>query len=58
MNFYTKVLSRFSNSGGLTIRVTVDVTPTSGVSAGSVDETKRALRELGASDEIQIKDQG
>ena len=58
MNFYTKVLSRFSNSGGLKIRVTVDVSPQGGVSTGSVDETRSALRELGATDEIQVKDQG
>ena len=48
MNFYTKVLSRFSNSGGLRIRVTLDVTPPGGVSTGNLDETKTALRELGA----------
>jgi hypothetical protein len=54
MNFYTKVLSRFSNSGGLKIRVTVDVRPPAGVSAGSIDETRSALRELGASEEAKI----
>jgi hypothetical protein len=55
MNFYTKVLSRFSNSGGLKIRVTVDVTPPGGVSSGSLDETRTALRELGAVENLEVK---
>jgi hypothetical protein len=55
MNFYTKVLSRFSNSGGLRIRVSVDVTPPAGVSTGNLDETKNALRELGATEDLQVK---
>ena len=55
MNFYTKVLSRFSNSGGLKIRVTIDVSPPGGVSTGSVEETKGALRELGATEDVELK---
>ena len=56
MNFYTKVLSRFANSGGLTIAVTIDVVPPGGVSTSAVEETKSALRELGAPDDLRIKD--
>ena len=56
MNFYTKVLSRFANSGGLTIAVTIDVVPPGGVSASAVEETKSALRELGAEDNLRLKD--
>jgi hypothetical protein len=55
MNFYTKVLSRFSNSGGLRIRVSVDVTPPAGVSTSKLDETRSALRELGAAEDLQVK---
>ena len=54
MNFYTKVLSRFANSGGLKIRVSIEIRPHDGVSTGSVDETRSALRELGASEEVKI----
>jgi hypothetical protein len=57
MNFYTKVLSRFSNSGGLKIRVTVDVSPAGGVSTGSLDETRSALRELGATEDLKVNNQ-
>jgi hypothetical protein len=56
MNFYTKVLSRFSNSGGLKIRVSVDVAPPAGVSTGNIAETRSALRELGTSEELQVKE--
>ena len=55
MNFYTKVLSRFSNSGGLKIRVSVDVSPPAGVSTGNIAETRIALRELGTNEELQVK---
>ena len=55
MNFYTKVLSRCSNSGGLKVRVIVDVSPSGGVSTASVDETRSALRELGATEELEVK---
>jgi hypothetical protein len=57
MNFYTKVLSRFSNSGGLKIRVTVDVCPDAGVSASNLDDTRNALRELGATEDLRVKEQ-
>lgn len=56
MNFYTKVLSRFANTGGLNISVVVDVSPEGGVSRSAVEDTKSALRELGALDNVQMKD--
>jgi hypothetical protein len=56
MNFYTKVLSRFANGGGLRIAVTVDVAPAAGVSRAALEETRSALRDLGASEDVKTKD--
>lgn len=47
MNFYTKVLSKFVNAGGLTITVSVSASPKDGVSPQQLQETKAALQELG-----------
>lgn len=55
MNFYTKVLSRFATSGGLTLSITADVTPPEGTHASKIEETKVALRELGLAEDITIK---
>lgn len=55
MNFYTKILSRFATGGGLKLSVTVDVAPTGGTTAGKLEETKAALRELGLSEDVAIK---
>lgn len=52
MNFYTRVLSRFATTPGLTLRVSIEFAPKDGVSPQSIDETKNALRELGLSDEV------
>jgi hypothetical protein len=52
MNFYTKVLSKFSTGSGLKLTLRVDVAPPEGVSTQKVDETKVALRELGLNDEL------
>jgi hypothetical protein len=52
MNFYTKVLSKFAATPGLKITLRVEVSPTEGVSAQKVDETKVALRELGLKDAL------
>ena len=41
---------------GLSIAVTIDVVPPGGVSASAVEETKSALRELGAEDNLRLKD--
>lgn len=53
MNFYTKVLSKFSASPGLTLTLKVEVAPPEGVSPHKVDETKMALRELGLKDSLE-----
>jgi len=53
MNFYTKVLSKFSGSGGLKLTLRVEVVPTEGVSRQKVDDTKVALRELGLKDSFE-----
>jgi hypothetical protein len=53
MNLYTKVLTRFVQSGNLKLKVTIDVTPPDGVTDQQVEETKTALRELGMNDDVQ-----
>lgn len=53
MNFYTKVLSKFSAAPGLRLTLRVEVAPPEGVSAQKVDETKVALRELGLKDTLE-----
>jgi hypothetical protein len=52
MNFYTKVLSKFSGTTGLKLTLRVEVAPAEGVSPQKVDETKVALRELGLKDSL------
>jgi hypothetical protein len=52
MNFYTKVLSRFSTTTGLKLTLRVEVAPTEGISSQKVEETKLALRELGLKDSL------
>jgi hypothetical protein len=53
MNFYTKVLSKFSGTAGLKLTLRVEVAPSEGVSRQKVDETKMALRELGLKDSLE-----
>ena len=55
MNFYTKVLSRFATGGGLKLTVSVDVEPPGGITTAKVEETRIALRELGLSEDVQLK---
>ena len=55
MNLYTKVLTRFVQSGNLKLKVTIDVTPPDGVTDQQVEETKAALRELGMNDDVQTQ---
>ena len=55
MNFYTKVLSRFATGGGLKLTVSVDVEPPGGITTAKVEETRVALRELGLSEDAQLK---
>jgi hypothetical protein len=52
MNFYTKVLSKFSASPGLKLTLRVEVAPAEGVSPQKADETRVALRELGLKDSL------
>lgn len=52
MNFYTKVLSKFSIASGLKLTLSVEVAPPEGVSIQKVEETKVALQELGLRDEF------
>ena len=52
MNFYTKVLSKFSGTAGLKLTLRIEVAPLEGVSPQKVDETKVALRELGLKDSL------
>lgn len=56
MNFYTKVLSRFSASKGLKLTLTVEVIPDSGTSEQKIEETKIALRELGLNDDVETRE--
>jgi hypothetical protein len=53
MNFYTKVLSKFSSGAGLRLTLRVEVAPTEGISRQKVEETKSALRELGLRDSLE-----
>jgi hypothetical protein len=53
MHFYSKVLAKFVNTGGLTIRVNVDVSPDGGVSPQQAEELKTALREMGLDSKVE-----
>ena len=53
MHFYSKVLAKFVNTGGLNIRVDVGVSPDGGVSPQQVEEMKSALRELGLDTKVE-----
>jgi hypothetical protein len=55
MNFYTKVLSKFASGKGLKITLHVEVAPDGGLSTQKIEETKGALRELGLSDDVDVK---
>jgi hypothetical protein len=53
MNFYTKVLSKFSGATGLKLTLRVEAAPPEGISPQKIDETKVALRELGLKDSLE-----
>ncbi|MHC9063551.1 hypothetical protein ACYX34_12795 [Nitrospira sp. CMX1] len=53
MNFYTKVLSKFTAGMGLKLTLWVEVNSEGGISTQKVDETKVVLRELGLPDTIE-----
>jgi hypothetical protein len=52
MNFYTKVLSRYTATPGLKLTVAVEVSPSDGLSQQSLEEMRSALRELGLDDRV------
>ena len=54
MNFYTKVLAKFVNSGALTVRVNVNVRPQDGLSQQQIEEFRAALRELGLDSAVDV----
>lgn len=53
MNFYSKVLARFVNTGDLRLTVSVTASPKGGVSPQLTEETKTALKELGLSTDLK-----
>jgi hypothetical protein len=53
MNFYTKVLGRFANTQGLTIKVSFEVPVEPDQASGKAAETKAALKELGLFDDVE-----
>ena len=55
MNFYTKVLSRFTTTPGFRVNITIEVTPPDGIQASVVNDTKNALKELGLGDKVTEK---
>lgn len=55
MNFYTKVLSRFAATPGLKLTISVEISPSDGLSKQSLEETQNALRELGLDDRVTEK---
>jgi len=55
MNFYMKVLSKFTSTHGLKLTVKFEVDSEGGVSQQKIDETKSALRELGLNDDVSPK---
>jgi hypothetical protein len=54
MNFYTRVLAKFSAAKGMTLRVSIEITPEGGVSKQKIEETKKALGELGLQEELDF----
>ncbi len=53
MNLYSKILTKFVNSGQLKINVSFAAIPKNGVDEQLVEEIKAALRELGLSDNVK-----
>ncbi|HOV80171.1 MAG TPA: DUF499 domain-containing protein [Bacillota bacterium] len=53
MNFYTRVLSKFTGGSGLKITINIQVEPDGGISRQKAEETRVALRELGLGDDVE-----
>jgi hypothetical protein len=56
MNFYTKVLSSLVSTPGLTLEVSFEVTPGESTTEAKVEATKAALRELGLSENVEVRE--
>jgi hypothetical protein len=54
MNFYTRVLAKFSAATGMKLTVRVEIAPEGGVSKQKIEETKKALAELGLQQELDL----
>jgi hypothetical protein len=55
VTFYSKVLSKFSLEKGLKLALHIEIAPDEGISKQKIDETRVALRELGLSDDLEIR---
>jgi hypothetical protein len=55
MNFYTKVLSSLVATPGLKLEVKFEVVAGEAVSDSKIEATKAALRELGLSEDVELK---
>lgn len=53
MNFYTKVLSSYARSKGLTLTLDVEVAPEHGLAPHHLEEMRSALRELGIEGDLR-----
>ena len=52
-SFYTRVMTRFANKGGVSISVSFNVAPDGGLSSQEIEETRAALRDLGLEDDVK-----
>ena len=55
MNYYMKVLAQYAAEKDLKLTVSFQVTPETGASEQSINETKAALRELGLDDTVIVE---
>ena len=57
MNFYTKVLSSLVSTPGLSLEIRFDVPAGESANEAKIEATRAALRELGLSEDIEIREQ-
>jgi len=55
MNYYMKVLAQYATEKDLKLTVSFQVTPETGATEQSINETKAALRELGLDDTVIVE---
>ena len=55
MNFYTKLLTRFASNSGLRLEISFEVPLVSDDARTKVDETKAGLKELGLSEDVEVR---